>query len=64
MILNESHIGVIGGQYAGKDTVHKILQAGLWWATLHANARDNYHNYDIYQRTGKPSRREETLLVP
>ena len=30
MILNEAHVGVTGGHYAGKSTVHKILQEGLW----------------------------------
>ena len=38
MILNEVHANVAGGHYARKSTVQKILQAGLWWPTLHADA--------------------------
>ena len=41
MILNEAHTSVIGGNYFGKATVHKILQARLWWATLHAYILEN-----------------------
>ena len=52
MILNEAHVGVVGGHYARKETVRKILQARLWWPTLHANARDYCRNCDIFQRTG------------
>ena len=29
MVLNESHVGVIGGHYATKATVSKILQEEL-----------------------------------
>ena len=38
IILSEAHAGVVGYHYAGKATVRNILQAGLWWATMHANA--------------------------
>ena len=44
--------------------VRKILQAGLWWPTMHADARDYCHIYDVCQRTGKPSRRDGIPLVP
>ena len=40
MILNEAHVGVAGGHYAGKVIVHKILQVGFWWPTLHADAKE------------------------
>ena len=64
MILNEAHVGVKGGHYAQKATVPKILQEGLWWPTMHANAQDDSHNYDVFQRTGKSPRRDEMSLVP
>ena len=38
MILNEVHVGVVGHHYAGKDTLQKILQEGLWCPTMHADA--------------------------
>jgi hypothetical protein len=35
MILEESHDGIVGGNYAGKEMTSNILRAGLWWPTLH-----------------------------
>ena len=64
MILNEAHVGVIGGHYAGKYIARKILQVGLWWPTLHVDAREYCHNYDICKRNGKSSRQDEMPLVP
>jgi hypothetical protein len=29
-ILVEAHEGIAGGHYAGKATMQKVLQAGLW----------------------------------
>jgi hypothetical protein len=40
MILSESHAGVVGGHYAGKTINHNILHAGLWWPTLHKDAKE------------------------
>ena len=50
MTLNEVHAGVAGGHYAGKAILRKILQAGLWWPTVHADAREYCRNCDICQR--------------
>ena len=47
MILNEVLRGFAGFHYVGKSTMYKILQAGLWWPTLHADAREYYRNCDI-----------------
>ena len=55
MILNESHASVVGGHYAGKDTLQKILQAGLWWPTMDADAREYCHTCDVSQKNGKSS---------
>ena len=64
LILAEEHSGAAGGHYVGKDMAQKILTAGLWWPTIHKDAREYFHSYDICQRTGKPSRRDEMPLVP
>jgi hypothetical protein len=53
MILAEAHEGIIGGHYAGKATTQKILRAGLWWPTLHKDAKEYYKAYDVCQRVGK-----------
>ena len=63
-VMAESHAAVSGGNYAGKATVHKILQAGLWWPTVHMDTRNYCRKCDKCQRTGKPSRRDEIPLAP
>ena len=40
LILDESHEGIVGGHYAGKTIVQKVLRASLWWPTLHKNAKE------------------------
>jgi transposase InsO family protein len=64
LILAESHEGIVGGHYTGKETTQKVLRASLWWPTLHRDAKDYYKAYDVCQRVGKPSRRDEIPLAP
>jgi hypothetical protein len=64
LILAEAHEGITGGHYAGKATMEKILRVGLWWPTLHKDDKEYYKACDVYQRVGKPSRRDEMPLVP
>jgi hypothetical protein len=40
LILTESHEGIVGGHYAGKATAQKVMRVGLWWPTLHIDAKD------------------------
>jgi hypothetical protein len=42
LILVEAHEGITGGHYGGKETAQKVLRAGLWWNTLHRDAKDYY----------------------
>jgi hypothetical protein len=42
MILVESHDGIVGGHYVGKDIVHKILHRRIWWPTLHKDAKEYF----------------------
>jgi len=39
-ILEEAHVGVIGGHYAGKATTQKVLTARLWWLIVHKDAKE------------------------
>jgi hypothetical protein len=64
LILAEAHEGIVGGHYVGKATMQKILRAGLWWPTLHKDAKEYYKASDVCQRVGKPSRRDEIPLAP
>ena len=40
LILAEAHSDTEGGHYAGKATAQKILTAGLWWPTIHKDAKE------------------------
>jgi transposase InsO family protein len=64
LILTKSHEGIAGGHYVGKETAHKVLRAGLWWPTLHRDAKDYYRACDVCQRVTKPSKRDEIPLAP
>ena len=50
-ILEEAHAGIVGGHYAGKATVQKVLIVGLWWPTVHKDAKEFCRSYDVCQRT-------------
>jgi hypothetical protein len=64
MVLEESHEGIAGGHYAGKATTQKVLHTGLWWPTIHKDAKEYCQNCDVCQRVGKPNRRDEMPLRP
>jgi len=62
IILIDTHRGAIGENYAGKETLQKILCAGLWWPTLHKDSKACCRACDACQRTDKPSWRDEIPL--
>ena len=62
MILNEVHVDITRGHYETKTTTQKILCAGLWWPTLHKDAKEFYRSCDVCQCIGTPSRRDEMAL--
>jgi hypothetical protein len=64
LILAEAHEGITRGHYTGKATTQKVLRAGLWWPTLHIDAKEYYRACDVCQRVGKPSKRDEMPLAP
>jgi hypothetical protein len=49
MVLAESHEGIAGGHYVGKDTMQKVLHIGLWWPTVHKYEKEYFQNCDVYQ---------------
>jgi hypothetical protein len=54
LILAEANEGITGGHYAGRVTVQKVLRVGLWWPTLHRDAKDYARDCDVFHRVGKP----------
>ena len=63
-ILEEAHARFAGGHYVGKPTTQKVLTTGLWWPTVHKDAKEFCRTCNVYQRIGKPSRRDEMPLKP
>jgi len=64
LILANVHEGLAGGHYAGSATTKKIVCIGLWWHTLHKEAKEYSQSCDVCQNLGKPNRRDEMSLVP
>jgi transposase InsO family protein len=64
LILVEAHEGITGGHYTRKETTQNILRVGLWWPTLHKDAKDYYKACDVCQQVGKPSKKDEMPLSP
>jgi hypothetical protein len=64
MILAKEHDEIAGGNYAGKETTQNILCAGLWWPTRHKDTKEYLNSCDVFQRVGKPSKRDEIPLNP
>ena len=58
MILAEAHVGIAGVHYLGKPTTQKVLIAGLWWPTLHKDAKEFCKRCNVCQCTWRPSRRD------
>jgi hypothetical protein len=64
MILEEAHGGIVGGHYVRRETPHKILCTGIWWPTLHKDAKEYCQSCVVCQKVGKPSRRDEIPFNP
>lgn len=52
-VLKEAHDGLAGGRMGPNATASKVLLAGLWWPTVHTNAREWVVRCDTCQRAGK-----------
>jgi hypothetical protein len=63
-VLTKANEGIAGGHYASKSTMQKVLHAGLWWLTIHRDSKEYCQRCDVYQRVGKPNRRDEMPLRP
>jgi len=60
----DAHGGTTRDHYAGRVTAQNILCTRLWWPTLHQDSKSYYKVYDVCQRTGMPSWRDELPLNP
>lgn len=63
-IMREAHEGTMGGNYARKMAAHKIMHVGLWRLAIFRDTKEYCKAYDICQRVGNPSKRDEIPLNP
>nr|GEY23975.1 reverse transcriptase domain-containing protein [Tanacetum cinerariifolium] len=58
-ILKACHYGPTGGHHGPNYTAKKVFDSGLYWPSIYRDAQDLVKNYDVYQRHGKISHRDE-----
>jgi len=63
-ILEACHSSLVGGHHGGSRTARKILKSGYYWPTTHQDAVDLVKSYDVCQRQGAISRRDELRMTP
>jgi hypothetical protein len=61
-IINEAHVGLAGGHFQSNTTAKKILQADLWWLTLHKYCREHINKCDKCHRIVRPLSKNEIHL--
>jgi len=54
---------VAGGHYSRRAMAQKKLCTGIWWPTLHKDAKEICQTCDVCQQVGKPSIRDEMALI-
>nr|GEW31065.1 reverse transcriptase domain-containing protein [Tanacetum cinerariifolium] len=58
-ILKTCHEGPIGGYHGANLTAKKVFDAGFFWPSIYRDAYEMIKTYDICQRQGKISQRDE-----
>ncbi|GKA88281.1 reverse transcriptase domain-containing protein [Tanacetum coccineum] len=60
-ILEACHNGPTRGHHGANLTAKKVFDAGFFWPTIYKDAHELVKNYDLCQRQGKISQRDEML---
>nr|GFA44872.1 reverse transcriptase domain-containing protein [Tanacetum cinerariifolium] len=58
-ILKACHYGPTGGHHGPNYTAKKVFDSGFYWPTIYRDVQDLVKNYDVCQRQGKISQRDE-----
>nr|GFA75650.1 reverse transcriptase domain-containing protein [Tanacetum cinerariifolium] len=58
-ILKACHYGPTGGHHGSNYTAKKVLDFRFYWPTIYRDAQDLVKTYDVCQRQGKISQRDE-----
>nr|GEX37093.1 reverse transcriptase domain-containing protein [Tanacetum cinerariifolium] len=58
-ILKACHSGPTGGHHGPNYIARKVFESGFYWPTIYRDAQNLVKNYDVCQRQGKISQRDE-----
>nr|GFB24277.1 reverse transcriptase domain-containing protein [Tanacetum cinerariifolium] len=58
-ILKACHYGPTGGHHGPNYTAKNVFDLGFYWPSIYRDAQDLVKNYDVCQRQGKISQRDE-----
>nr|GEZ10452.1 reverse transcriptase domain-containing protein [Tanacetum cinerariifolium] len=58
-ILKAYHYGPTGGHHGPNYIAKKVFDSGFYWPTIYRDAQDLVKSYDVCQRQGKISQRDE-----
>nr|GEZ24432.1 reverse transcriptase domain-containing protein [Tanacetum cinerariifolium] len=58
-ILKACHYGPTGGHHGPNYTARKVFDSGFYWPTTYRDAQNLVKNYDVCQRQGKISQKDE-----
>nr|GEV67546.1 DNA-directed DNA polymerase [Tanacetum cinerariifolium] len=58
-ILKDFHEGLSGGHHGANLTAKKVFDAGFFWPSIYRDAHEIIKTYDICQRQGKISQKDE-----
>nr|GEX00129.1 reverse transcriptase domain-containing protein [Tanacetum cinerariifolium] len=58
-ILKACHSGPTGGHHGPNYTARKVFDSGFYWPAIYRDTQDLVKNYDVFQRQGKISQRDD-----
>nr|GEX34166.1 reverse transcriptase domain-containing protein [Tanacetum cinerariifolium] len=58
-ILTACHSGLTGGHHGPNSTSKKVFDSGFYWPTIYRDAQHFVKNYDVCQRQGKITQKDE-----
>nr|GEV99800.1 reverse transcriptase domain-containing protein [Tanacetum cinerariifolium] len=58
-ILKDCHSGPTGGHHGPNYTAKKVFDSGFYWPTIYCDAQNFVKNYDVCQRQGKITQKDE-----
>nr|GEW41507.1 reverse transcriptase domain-containing protein [Tanacetum cinerariifolium] len=58
-ILNACHFGPTGGHDGPNYTARKVFDSGFYWPTIYCDAYNLVKNYDVCQRQGKITQKDD-----